>query len=116
MYKRVWEPMGRGQGKSFTCGHCAAACIGRFRCGILSDASCNFGSCSYRRHSIRNRGRNRQIGSGRAFPHGHTLVRRADPDADNCALLPGIEDTRDHLRIETSALNEEFVVREFLGE
>ncbi len=24
-YKRVWEPMGRGQGKSFTCGHCAAA-------------------------------------------------------------------------------------------
>ncbi len=24
-YKRVWEPLGRGQGKSFTCGHCAAA-------------------------------------------------------------------------------------------
>ena len=81
-----------------------------FRSGILSDASCDFGSCSYRRHSIRYRGGNRQIGSRRSFRYGHTLVRRADPDADNCALLPGIEDTRNHLRIETSALSEEFVI------
>ncbi len=78
--------------------------FGRFCSGILSNASCNFGGCSYRRHSIRNRGRNRQIGPGRTFLYGHTLVRRADPDADNCPLLFGVQDTRNHLRIEAATL------------
>jgi len=51
-YKRVWEPQGRGQGKSFTCGHCAAAYSVGSQCAQLVFGLQLIGSCRIIGHWI----------------------------------------------------------------